>query len=231
MDLFATKFIDWMLLVFLVILRSNYGAFYVSTSTDQSPNFLKVLNTSRPLFLLLWAPKVSTNENCKGYDCMKQTETCEHMRRQNMDRYEYNHTVSKYKEKTWLNDTLMGRFYLGEPPVIMNVYNISGPIPVPFVHSYCMKLIYSEPQTHNCSVVIIAEDPSLKCDETKAEVHKSSKCAIYARGRLPQGVYAPPECQKAFNNCTHSKVIYMPYSPRCAAQVPDENGESYRYSY
>nr|XP_037273660.1 uncharacterized protein LOC119165661 [Rhipicephalus microplus] len=217
------------LLPAVVIFYSICGAEYVKTNSQADLNLLKVLNTSEPLYLFLWKPKIPTNETCVGYDCNKQTRTCEHMRKREMDRIYYNHTVSKLvSNKTWFNDTnLMGKFILGDPPHKINVYNVTDPIPEPFLSSYCMELLYNEPYTYNCSVLLVSTDIYGMCNHSNPDVLATTKCSLYMRGKLPHRVYPPRECQFAFNKCSNSRITYMPYSPSCA--VDAENDEDRKY--
>ncbi|XP_037525872.1 uncharacterized protein LOC119402896 isoform X2 [Rhipicephalus sanguineus] len=126
-----------------------------------------------------------------------------------------------------LNDTLMGKFILGNPPHKMNVYNLTEPIPEPYLSSYCMELIYSQPITYNCSVMLVSKDIYGMCNPSDPNVLATTKCSLYMRGKLPSRVYPPRDCQFAFNRCSSSRIIYMPYSPSCAVHVPEEEGRKH----
>uniref|UniRef100_A0A224YCP9 Lipocalin n=1 Tax=Rhipicephalus zambeziensis TaxID=60191 RepID=A0A224YCP9_9ACAR len=218
MERLTSNLLEWTLLVTLALFCSYCGANSKTGLPNGNLNFLKVLGTFEPLYLFLWKDYVRSNETCKGYDCMKRTATCEHMRMKELDRIEYNHTVSMLRDQTWVNNSFMGKFILGhEPPDKMNVYNVTGgEIPNPYISSYCMTLLYNQPDTFNCSVILISKDPSGHCNHTKPEVLANSKCALYMRGTLEYRVYPPLACAISFNNCSTSRITYMPYSPRCA---------------
>uniref|UniRef100_A0A224YKC2 Lipocalin n=1 Tax=Rhipicephalus zambeziensis TaxID=60191 RepID=A0A224YKC2_9ACAR len=225
---FAWNLIHSALLPAVVIFCSNCGAEYVKTNSKGHLNLLRVLNTSQPLYLFEWKPKIPTNETCVGYDCTKLSRTCEHMRKREMDRIYYNHTVSKLvSEKTWFNETLMGKFILGDPPHKVNVYNLTDPIPVPYLSSHCMELIYTQPHTYNCSVLLVSRDIYGMCNHSDPNVLATTKCSLYMRGKLAYSVYPPRECQFEFNKCSNSRIIYMPYHPSCAVDAQDEEGRKY----
>uniref|UniRef100_A0A131YHD3 Lipocalin n=1 Tax=Rhipicephalus appendiculatus TaxID=34631 RepID=A0A131YHD3_RHIAP len=125
------------------------------------------------------------------------------------------------------NETLMGKFILGDPPHKMNVYNVTEPIPERYLSSYCVELIYMQPHTYNCSVLLVSQDIYGMCNHTNPNVLATSRCSLYMRGKLPYRVYPPRECQFAFNKCSNSRITYMPYSPSCAVDAQDDKGRKY----
>ncbi|XP_037581820.2 uncharacterized protein LOC119465088 [Dermacentor silvarum] len=183
---------------------------FVNIYSNGPLNLPMVLNTSEPLFLFLWSYKIRRPEEaCKGYDCLKETGSCEQMRKIALDKYMYNFTVSKLRNQSeWDEQQRVGLFGNNtDPPVSMKVYNTTGGTGM----YQNMTLIYNQEKTFNCSVFIVSEQDTQNAGATR--------CAMYVKGKLPNRVYPPLQCQIAFNTCGASKKVYKPYTWTCEVHM------------
>ncbi|XP_037525446.1 uncharacterized protein LOC119402383 isoform X2 [Rhipicephalus sanguineus] len=119
-------------------------------------NLTAVLNTTDPLYLYYWSVNVSAN--CSGFECINETGTCDHLRKNNLTSDQYNFTRSFLTaNKQWTNESYMGKFNNSRsPPIEMMVTNLTSGS----TGSWDVQLWFNQPDTYNCSVVTITKKNS-----------------------------------------------------------------------